>query len=308
MDLDLIIPTYNRADLLKKCLDSVCRAVRPNGLSVTVYVVDNNSQDNTRAVTQDFLAHQSPSSNNLKFKYLFVSRAGKSAALNETLAQSSGRLVGLIDDDEELDTSWFEVAHREFTEDSALEYIGGPYFPNWEIAQPLWLPQTYTGILGIVPRPARVPFSSQFHGMLMGGNTVIRRSTLQKVLPYPEHLGKIEGKIRSGEDEVIYHRLLELEAKGVVVPDLIIYHWIPAARLTKPYYRKWVIGRGISMGSQLRERGFSEPAFLGIPRYKFGSLLKSLTVMLTGSSQEVRFTAQLSILDCFATLYGRHFY
>ena len=40
----------------------------------------------------------------------------------------------------------------------------------------------------------------------------------------------------------------------MIVPDLIIYHWIPTERLTKRYYRKWVIGRGISMGWQIRDR------------------------------------------------------
>jgi len=67
----------------------------------------------------------------------------------------------------------------------------------------------------------------------MGGNAVIRRATLERVLPYPERLGKIGNKIRSGEDEVIYHRLLDIGARGIVLPDLIITHWIPAERMTR---------------------------------------------------------------------------
>ena len=52
----------------------------------------------------------------------------------------------------------------------------------------------------------------------------------------------------------------------------------------------------------------AEPALLGIPRYKFGAAVHGLKSMVTGGSAKERFTAQLAVLDCFATLYGRHFY
>jgi glycosyltransferase involved in cell wall biosynthesis len=303
MDIDIIIPTYNRAYLLKDCLRSVFAATRPKGLNITVIVVDNNSGDNTREVVQPFLERPE-----LPCRYIFVGRPGKSAALNEALAQTNGELVGFVDDDEQLDPAWFEVAYREFSAIAQIDFIGGPFVPNWERAAPDWLPVAYPGAIGIVLRPARTTFSHEFRGMLMGGNAVIRRTTLERVLPYPEQLGKIGNKIRSGEDEVIYHRLLGIGARGIVVPDLIIHHWIPAERMTKSYFRRWIVGRGISLGSQLRERGFKEPGLLGIPRYQFGACFRALWPMLTAKSQRERFTAQLSVLDCFATLYGRHFY
>lgn len=303
MDIDLIIPTYNRANLLKRCLGSVFLAGRPEGMNITVVVVDNNSDDNTKQVVQHFA-----DLDELPVKYLFVKRAGKSAALNDAIGRTPGDLVGLIDDDEQIDSSWFTVVSREFTAAPRLDYIGGPYRPKWEHAAPDWLPTTYPGVIGIVRRPLRVAFSPDFDGMLMGGDAVIRRSVLQKVLPYPEKLGKIGTKIRSGEDEVIYHRLLGIHARGMVVPDLIIYHWISTDRLTKKYHRKWVVGRGISMGFQIREDGFEEPGLLGIPRYKIREAIGALWSMLTSKSRNQRFKAQLDFLDCCATLYGRHFY
>ena len=303
MDLDLIIPTYNRAHLLKDCLNSVVSAIRPKGLNVRVVIVDNNSGDNTREVVHSFVGR-----GELAIRYIFVGRPGKSAALNDALAQTDGELVGFVDDDEKLDSAWFQVAYREFSATPRIDFIGGPCFPNWERAAPDWLPVAYPGAIGIVLRPERVAFSHEYGGMLMGGNAIIRRSTLQKVLPYPEQLGKIGNKIRSGEDEAIYHRLLDINALGMVVPDLVIHHWIPSERLTKRYFRRWIVGRGISVGSQLRERGFKEPGLLGIPRYQFGACFRALWPMLTAKLQRERFTAQLSVLDCFATLYGRHFY
>jgi glycosyltransferase involved in cell wall biosynthesis len=303
MDLDLIIPTHNRARLLDECLKSVLRASRPTKLNVTVVVVDNNSKDNTREVVAPYLRKS-----DIRFRYLFVGQPGKSAALNTALEQTDEELVGLIDDDEQLDAEWFQVAWREFSSDSAIEYIGGPCHPNWEISPPDWLPSAWPGVIGIVLRPERAVFSPQFNGMLMGGNTIVRRTTLQKVLPYPLELGRIGGKIRGGMDEIMYHRLLKIGALGMVVPDLIIYHWIPASRLTRRYYRKWAVGRGIGVGFQLRERGFPEPGLLGIPRYKFGDAARGLRSLLVARSANERFTAQLAILDCLATLYGRLLY
>jgi len=303
MTFELLIPTYNRAALLQRCLDSVDRAVRPKELILTVTVIDNNSNDNTRQIAEQFIDKCS-----MRARYIFVGRPGKSAALNEVLAQTDSDFVGFIDDDEQLDRTWFEVAYREFANNPQLDYIGGPYLPDWQQEPPEWLPPAYPGAIGIVPRPHRLPFSREFAGVLMGGNAVVRRSVLERVLPYPEDLGNIGGKIRSGEDEVIYQRLLDAGAIGMVVPELVIYHWIPAQRLTKKYHRRWVIGRGISRGKQLRDAGFSEPGMFGIPRHQIGTAIRGLRLMWCGRSSQERFTAQLSILDCLATLYGRYFY
>jgi glycosyltransferase involved in cell wall biosynthesis len=305
MNLDLIIPTHNRSGLLANCLDSVLKATIPFGLNVTVYVVDNNSTDNTKAVAQSYA--------DWGIRYIFVGRPGKSAALNDVLDQSDGELVGFIDDDEQIDSTWFEVAYREFKSAPDLGFIGGPYLGNFEEQPPHWLPDSYNGAVGVIIRPEtnnvlpkRQQYDKDGTKILMGGNAIIRRSVLNQVLPYPETLGKIGNKIRSGEDEVIYHRMLELGIKGMLIPDLIIHHWVPSSRLTKGYYRRWVVGRGIAQGSQLRERSFSEASLFGVPRYRFMIAVKSLFAM-THPSHRKRFTAQLNILDCVSVLYGFHF-
>jgi glycosyltransferase involved in cell wall biosynthesis len=43
----VIVPTYNRQDLLPQALNSVFAAEVPAGVQVTVMVVDNNSTDAT---------------------------------------------------------------------------------------------------------------------------------------------------------------------------------------------------------------------------------------------------------------------
>jgi glycosyltransferase involved in cell wall biosynthesis len=301
--LDLLIPTYNRMDMLLGCLRSVMDARVPEGMEVTVMVIDNNSNDGTCEAVKSF-SHPFA----LRLEYVFVKRQGKAAALNESVAASNAEFIGMVDDDELIDRGWFECTAREFSNDPELEYIGGPYYPHWLSEKPAWLPQKYPGVIGIVNREQESYFSRDFAGMLMGGNVVIRRSTLAKVMPYPEKYSKIGNKAsRAGEDEVVYHRLLDLGAKGKVVPDLIIYHLIPPERLTKSYYRNWVWGRAMALGAQLREQPSTLPKLLGIPRYKFRAAAQGLVALFSRSSSE-RFTGELDVLDSLGTLYGRYFY
>ena len=231
MKLDLIVPTYNRSALLSKCLRSIDQAAVPSAMTLSVLIVDNNSTDDTDWVISDFIKQSK-----LSIRSLFVAEPGKSAALNRALSQTDGELVGLIDDDEEIDPGWFAVVDREFLDNPELDFIGGPCYPNWETPAPTWLPEDFDGAICSIPNTKRERFctwdndTNTGSAMLMGGNAVIRRAVLHQVLPYPEDLGKIGRKIRSGEDEVIYHSLLAINAFGIRVPDLIIYHWIPAAR------------------------------------------------------------------------------
>jgi glycosyltransferase involved in cell wall biosynthesis len=303
MRLDLLIPTYNRMHLLPGCLQSVLDARLPDGMKVTIVVIDNNSKDGTRDVIKSFSRDST-----LHVEYVYAGRQGRAAALNAGIAATGSEFVGMIDDDEFLDKGWFEVVVREFSRDAELEYIGGPYHPKWMSEKPEWLPPSYPGVIGIVRREEERYFDREFCGMLMGGNVAIRRSTLAKVMPYPEKYGKIGNKARGGEDEVIYHRLLDLGAKGKVVPDLVIYHLIPQERLTKSYYRHWVWGRGMALGAQLRERSGTIPNLLGIPRYKFGAAARGLKAVLARKSQSERFTGELDVLDWLGTLWGRFFY
>src|ERR1700678_2065581 len=196
--IDLIIPSHDRASLLRDCLDSICNARIPAGLEVTVFVVDNRSTDMTRSVVESF---------GDKVQYIYAGRPGKSAALNDAIPQTHGEFVGFIDDDEQLDPSWFEVAYRELCADPELQFIGGQYYPNWEKPAPSWFSDNHRGAVGIVLCSVRGSFSDDFRQMLMGGNAIISRETLKRVLPYPEELGKIGKKIRSADVEVIDNRL-----------------------------------------------------------------------------------------------------
>jgi glycosyltransferase involved in cell wall biosynthesis len=264
MHLDVIVPTYNRQDLLGLTLESLFAAEVPSSLEVAVIVVDNNSKDQTQLVVEAFRKRFGE-----RIRYLFEPRQGRSHALNAGIASATGDLVGMIDDDEEVDPGWYKTAFEAFSL-KGVDFIGGPYEPRWGIPPPGWLPQEYRGVVGWVDGGKNeVPFDSSYPGILMGGNAVIRRSVLEKVGGYTTWLGRTDKGLLSCEDEDIYFRLLASGAKGLYLPNLIIYHHVPPERLTKSYFRRWCFWHAVSLGLLDRTRKLPCRYLLGIPRWRF---------------------------------------
>lgn len=92
--VSIIIPTYNRAQLLVKALTSVANQSYP---VLEVLVVDDGSTDNTIAVIQPFLSDK-------RFKYIRLdSNKGRSAARNIGLDWASGDFMMFLDSDDYLE-------------------------------------------------------------------------------------------------------------------------------------------------------------------------------------------------------------
>jgi glucosyl-dolichyl phosphate glucuronosyltransferase len=309
MKLDVLIPTYNRSELLKRALDSLLRARVPEGLSVRVTVVDNNSQDDTRQVVEDYMER----SNGL-IHYLFEAEQGKSSALNAGIAATHGELIGMIDNDEEVDEGWLERVHSAFLADD-VDFIGGACKPRWGAEQPDWLPKNYQAVIGWVESGDEVlVFGETYDGVLMGGNAVIKRSILQKVGNYSTALGPKGERLLAAEDEDMSERLLAAGARGLYLPDLVIYHYVPPERLTKRYHRRWCFWRAVSLGIRDRQRKEPVAYLLGVPRYLFGSaargMLKAGRLSRSKEHQDPaqRFSGELAMWDLAGFFYGKHFY
>src|ERR1051325_3277206 len=161
MRLDVIVPTYNRQELLPSALNSLFAAEIPAGLEVTVTVVDNNSTDGTPGVIESFQKRFGE-----QIRYCFEKQQGRSHALNAGITVTTGDLVGIIDDDEEIDADWYKTIFEAFRDSEDLDFIGGPYVPRWSIPPPKWMPSNYGSVVGSVDGGDReVPFDQKYPGM-----------------------------------------------------------------------------------------------------------------------------------------------
>ena len=305
MRLDVVIPTYNRSTLLRKAIGSLLNARVPDGLEVQIIAVDNNSTDDTKAVITE-LAEKS----NGRVSYVFEKQQGRSPAMNAGVAASTGDLIGFIDDDEEVDASWYETILSAFTNND-VDFIGGPYVPRFESEVPEWLPKEYTAVVGIVDGGNEVvPFDDSYPGMLMGGNAVFTRQTLQQIGPYSTDLGRTATRLLSCEDQDMYQRLRAAGARGLYFPQLIIYHFIPRERLTKRYHRSWCFWQSVSSAVLDRSRPQPTPYVLGVPRYFYGRAVRGMLRLarVWNGKPASRFSSELPLWELAGFFYGKHFY
>ncbi len=92
--VSVVIPTYNRAALVARAVDSVLAQSHER---VDVVVVDDGSTDDTAAVLESRFGGDP------RVSYLHIENAGPAAARNAGFAQTIGSFVALLDSDDE----WF---------------------------------------------------------------------------------------------------------------------------------------------------------------------------------------------------------
>lgn len=89
--LSLIIPVYNVAPFLPRCLDSIAD---PHGISTEVIIVDDGSTDECPAILARYAA-QYP-----HFRVIRQENGGLSAARNAGLDQARGEYIAFVDSDD----------------------------------------------------------------------------------------------------------------------------------------------------------------------------------------------------------------
>jgi glycosyltransferase involved in cell wall biosynthesis len=91
MKLTVIIPTYNRHEILRKTLEGLCRQTRPDLLHEVIVVSDGSTDLTAEAVTSFF--------GRLPITFLQCNRGGVSAARNAGLKKAQTPIVLFLDDD-----------------------------------------------------------------------------------------------------------------------------------------------------------------------------------------------------------------
>ncbi len=282
MQIDVIIPTFNRAALLERAVRSVLDARRNGSFELAVTVVDNNSTDDTAEVVAR-LADESPSGAQCCVRYLLEPRQGKSHAVNAALVATHGEIIALADDDQWMDAEWLNVIQRALGE--GYDFVTGPVDGEWQAAAPPWYDDRLRGVLSlnswgdrrIVYRDDESPRARS----ISGGNVALRRSVLEKVgLCYHPDLGKTADTFAMGEDSELFLRLRQAGARGLYEPLMKVLHLVPRERLTKRYFRAWHRGYGASVAllDQLHPQAVSY--FFGVPRFMFRQTLEALPKML----------------------------
>lgn len=274
MKLNVIIPTFNRDKSLKKTLSSLAAARLPENFEVVVTVVDNNSTDNTAQVVEEM----KPLFSKIKLEYLFEKKQGRSFALNSGINRADGDILSGIDDDEEIDENWFVEVEKIFRERwDEIDFVGGKLLPNWETAPPSWIEPLKDGVICWRDYGDEEWIYGRDTPIITGGHGIFKTDVFKEIGLYDESVGAQGKGFISGEDEVLYDRLLETGKRGIYNPKLIIYHYVPAYRLDKNYYRRWLFGVGVSRYlADTYYKPFAGANLFGVPRWMYRTALSGV--------------------------------
>lgn len=101
MKLSIIVPIYNVAAYLRKCVDSL---LAQDISDYEIILVDDGSTDNSGAIADEILnAHsQSPIANSLTLRVIHQENAGLSAARNSGIKVATGDYIMFVDSDDYL--------------------------------------------------------------------------------------------------------------------------------------------------------------------------------------------------------------
>lgn len=274
--VSVLICTYNRARLLRETLTALRNLDFPADCSVEILIVDNNSTDNTRLVVEEAAA-----ASRVPMVYLRETRQGKSFALNTGLAHSRADVIALTDDDVLPAQEWLSRIVGTFRERD-VTFVFGKVLPRWgsvpppELltprAQVIWGPLAIVdyGDEGIEYRP-----DSRGQRLPIGANLAFARNALVTIGGWRTDLGKVNNTLISGEDHEIFIRLARYGLyRGYYDPGTSVRHYVPAARLTRKYFRQWFYWHGKTNALMLADlypdlNLKQVPRVAGVPRFMY---------------------------------------
>lgn len=203
MLLSIAIPTFRRPDMLAECLDSLLPQLQDG---VELLVVDNDPAASARATVEGY--------GEPRLRYVHEPRPGVVQARNRAVAESAGRYLGFIDDDEIARPGWIAalVRHAELGLPASFGMVVPRYLGQVAPGLQALLDDFYTRDL---KRPADADVSDKWIHVGTGNSLFDKARCFTGPDPFSARMNGT-----GGEDVWLVRSLVE---RGVPI------HWNPAA-------------------------------------------------------------------------------
>lgn len=240
-DLTVVIPTFNRASILRETLEAMCR-VRTGNLAVRFVVVDNASTDATADVLRGFARR-------LPLTAMYEPTPGKCNALNLALRRAElGEIVVFTDDDGTPSESWFEEIVATCRRWPAHSVFGGRVEPSWphDMPKPFWANDKRIQAIAFTAHHVsdhEAPYPAHFEPF--GPNFWVRRSALAG-FEFRSDLGPHPTRRTLCDESEFLRRMRRHGFVPVYSPRARVVHRVQPDRLTELalYRRAYQCGRG----------------------------------------------------------------
>jgi glycosyltransferase involved in cell wall biosynthesis len=228
MFITVAISTYNRAESLRRTLNSLSAIQIPSGLKWELIVVNNNSTDHTDHVVWQYRSR-------LPVRREFEPRPGVSCGRNRAIDAAQGEYILWTDDDVVVDPGWLGAYVSGFRRWPEAAVFGGRITLIFEEPVAKWVKESETLL-----RPLYafrdfgndvVPLSVTGDRLPFGANFAVRTAE-QRSFRFDPNLGPGPVRRRVGDDIDVASRLLQSGATGYWLPDAHVQHFITKERQT----------------------------------------------------------------------------
>ncbi|MBV9211685.1 MAG: glycosyltransferase family 2 protein [Acidobacteria bacterium] len=238
MNITVAICTWNRCALLKETLERVARLRIPTDIEWELLVVNNNSTDATAETLAAFTSR-------LPLRTVFESEPGLSNARNRAVSEARGEYILWTDDDVLVDEQWLAAYAEAFKSWPDAAVFGGNIEPWFEGEPPVWLPRVWARVASAYASrdlgDESIALSTEV--IPFGANFAVRAREQREYL-YDPRLGVRPDNIMGGEETTVIRKMLSDGLTGRWVPQARVRHYIPRARQSIEYLRKYFKGYG----------------------------------------------------------------
>ncbi|MDY4576876.1 MAG: glycosyltransferase family 2 protein [Anaerobutyricum hallii] len=211
--ISVIIPIYNAANCIDRCLDSLIKQTIFDDLEIIL--VNDGSTDNTSVILQKIAAGFE------NIKIINVENGGVSRARNIGLSNANGDFISFVDADDYLDLDFYELLLKEITKGYDIVCCG--FFAEYENG---------TTIIRAAQEIEVLINDKAMYSYLLGHkvdpnvwNKLFRKELLKDTY--------FDSKYKIAEDKYFIFQLLKKECRVLVLPIAKYHYYISDESVTR---------------------------------------------------------------------------
>ena len=236
--LSIVVPTYNRCNLLDRMLSTI-----PNSESIEVVIVDDGSVDSTYSLIKNKYEH-------LNIKYFFQKNSGRAHALNNSILKATGEFIMIMDDDDYFVHSWYDEVYGAIKYMKKYDINGAIYLTKCDSNTIIGDSFEQEGKFGYVD----IIINKRLKG---DKKEVVRASCIQPVAGYlkgsiiKDDVRRVPTSlywIMSLNDDILFKNvpLIVKSYQPNGLTDNILYNRIHSSTMTSYYYEKVISLDGVA--------------------------------------------------------------